>query len=325
MTDLSLVIPCFREQGNLGALHERIVTVVEGMGVRAEVLLVDDGSDDGTWGEVEHLARIDSRVRGVRFSRNFGKEAAMLAGLRASTGAVVVIMDGDGQHPPELLPEMLEALKGGAHQVLARRTRDGDPWSRRVLGRAYYRLVNGIVDVRLEDGVGDFRLLSRTAVDALLSLPERTRFSKGLFSWIGFPTVTIDYRNVVRDQGTTQWTLGRLLNYAIDGAISFNRQPLRASIWLGLATVALTGIYLAWLLVMYLRDGVSVPGYLTLVGLVTGFGGVQLVCLGIIGEYLGRVFLESKARPHFVVLETIGTTGRAGRADAQGQGHVPIG
>lgn len=303
---LSVVVPCYREEKNLAALYEALTDVLAGAPYAHEIILVDDGSPDGTWQEASRLADLDPKVKAISFSRNFGKEAAMLAGLKAAKGDSVVLMDGDLQHPPSLIPRMVEAFEGGFDQVIAKRDRAGDPFGRTVLSRAYYRLVDRLVDVSLEDGAGDFRLLSRRAVTAVTTLTERTRFSKGLFAWVGFSTVSLTYRNVDRAEGASSWSIGSLINYGIDGAMSFNNKPLRMVIWLGSVVTALTALYVVWLVANAIFGGIDVPGYVTIVALVTGLGGVQLISLGVIGEYVGRVFVEVKQRPHYVVSRTLG-------------------
>ena len=243
----------------------------------------------------------------------------MLAGLREATGDAVVIMDADLQHPPELIERMLDLYQLGHDQIIARRTREGDKKVRSALSRIYYRAVNKWVDVELTDGVGDFRMLSRPAVDALLSLGEYNRFSKGLFSWIGFDTVTFDYQNAQREAGETKWKFGSLLNYGMDGLISFNNRPLRLAIWLGILLAGVGAAYALWIIVAAIAYGVSTPGYVTLVAIIVGLGGVQMVMLGLIGEYIGRIYYETKRRPHFLVKEAHGFPGeprgrRAARA-----------
>ncbi|MER7762692.1 glycosyltransferase family 2 protein [Streptomyces sp. NPDC097619] len=304
MTKLSVVVPCFNEEAVIEAFDREVREVLGTLPVTYEICYVDDGSRDGTLPKLRRIAaEHGDRARYVSFSRNFGKEAAMLAGLREATGDAVVIMDADLQHPPELIGRMLELYQQGHDQIIARRTRDGDRPLRTALSRLYYRGVNRWVDVELTDGVGDFRLLSRPAVDALLSMPEYNRFSKGLFSWIGFDTVHFDYRNAQRGAGETKWRFGALLNYGMDGLISFNNRPLRVGIWMGAALTALAALYALWVIAMALAFGVSAPGYVTLVAISVGLGGVQLVMLGLIGEYIGRIYYETKRRPHFLVKE----------------------
>ncbi|MFE7547735.1 glycosyltransferase family 2 protein [Streptomyces gardneri] len=311
MTRLSVVVPCYNEEDVVERFDARMRQVLDGLPVGYEICYVDDGSSDGTLGKLRAIAaRYPHRTQYASFSRNFGKEAAMLAGLRKSTGDAVVIMDADLQHPPELLARMLDLYHQGHDQVMARRTREGDKKLRSALSRVYYRAVNRWVDVELTDGVGDFRLLSRPAVDALLSLPEYNRFSKGLFSWIGFDTVTFDYQNAAREGGETKWKFSSLLNYGMDGLISFNNRPLRIALWLGMMLSGLAVLYAAWVAVAAITQGVTAPGYVTLVAIIVGLGGVQMVMLGLIGEYIGRIYYETKRRPHFLVKETHRSFGR---------------
>jgi glycosyltransferase involved in cell wall biosynthesis len=303
---LSVVVPCFNEEHALKHLQRALLDVLPGVAGEFEVLLVDDGSRDGTLAVMRRLCAVDSRFRYLALSRNFGKEAAMLAGLSQARGDAVAIMDADLQHPPALLAAMVELLDQGHDQVIARRTRAGEPLVRRVLARAYYRLINRVVDVELQDGVGDFRVLSRRAVRALLSLGEYNRFSKGLFSWIGFDTAVVDYDNAERSVGSTKWTAAKLVNYGIDGLVSFNNRPLRMAIYLGGLVTLMAFCYAAWVLWHTIRDGVDVPGYATIMCGVLGLGGLQLLFLGVLGEYLGRIYYETKRRPHFLVKEASG-------------------
>nr|WP_231127026.1 glycosyltransferase family 2 protein [Motilibacter aurantiacus] len=300
---LSIVVPCFREEASLPHLHQALSEQVEPLDLEVEMLFVDDGSPDGTLDVLRELAGRDSRVRYLSLSRNFGKESALLAGLEHAAGDAVLIMDADLQHPPTLLPLMLARMTEGFDQVVARRTRQGDPFRRTFLARTYYRLINRLIDVRLMDGAGDFRLLSRRAVDALLAMPERNRFSKGLFSWIGFPTVMVEYENVVRTAGSSSWTFRRLVNYGLDGVLSFNDRPLRLLVHLGGAVTLLSLTYIVWLLARAALYGIDQPGYLTLVSAVLMLGGLQLLALGILGEYIGRIYYEAKARPAYLLRE----------------------
>ncbi|MGW2631296.1 glycosyltransferase family 2 protein [Streptomyces chattanoogensis] len=305
---LSLVVPCYNEEAVISRFDDQVRAVLGGLAVEYELCYVDDGSTDGTLPRLRELAqRHPSTTRYLSLSRNFGKEPAILAGLRAATGDAVVIMDADLQHPPELIGKMLGLHRLGHDQVIARRSRDGDKRLRTALSRFYYRAVNTWVDVELTDGVGDFRLLSRTAVDALVSLPEYNRFSKGLFSWIGFDTVTFDYRNAAREAGETKWRLSTLVNYGIDGLLSFNCRPLRAAIYAGLSLASLATLYTLWVIGAAAVGGITAPGYVTLVAIIVGLGGLQMVMLGLIGEYIGRIYYESKRRPHFLVKEASGT------------------
>lgn len=302
---LSIVCPCYKESANIARLVEAVANALATVDCRWELILVNDGSPDDTWAKITEAAE-DPRVRGINLSRNFGKEAAMLAGLRAARGDAVIVMDADLQHPPSLIPGMIDAIRtGGADQVVARRTRDGEPWLRRSLSSLYYKLVRSLMDVPLEDGVGDFRLLSRRALDALLQLTEVNRFSKGLFAWIGFPTVYIDYRNITRERGASSWNFTSLINYGIDGVIAFNNRPLRLGIHLGIATAALSFLYLLVLFLRWVVVGVEAPGYLTTLGAIVLVGGIQIILLGLMGEYVGRIHSEVKGRPVYLVADTL--------------------
>lgn len=301
---LSVVVPCYNEGRVLERLIEVLVPELEAITEDFEIVLVDDGSRDDTLRLMRSAARQNKQIRYLALSRNFGKEAAMLAGLSQARGDAVAIMDADLQHPPQLLGKMLACLDGEHDQVVARRTRTGDAAVRSFASRMYYRLMNRLVDVRLEDGVGDFRILSRTAVRALLALGEYNRFSKGLFSWIGFDTAVVDYENVVREAGESKWGLRDLFNYGLDGVLSFNTRPLRMAIYFGVFVSVVAFIYALWVLGDALVRGVSAPGYVTLICAIVGFGGVQMIMLGVIGEYLGRIYAETKARPHFLVKES---------------------
>ncbi|MGW2487284.1 glycosyltransferase family 2 protein [Streptomyces sp. NPDC001606] len=304
---ISIVAPCYNEEAVLARFHEEVQKVAEELlplGHDMEFVYVDDGSRDGTLAVLERLAGLDARVRYVSFSRNFGKEAALLAGLRHAAGDSVIVMDADLQHPPELIKRMVALREQGHDQVIARRDRTGDGVTRTLTTRLYYRLVNRLVDVELVDGVGDFRLLSRRVVDAVLALTEYNRFSKGLFAWVGFPSVTFDYPNAAREGGSSSWNLRGLLNYGIDGLLSFNNRPLRAALWLGMALLLCAGLYTAWIVGAALVHGVQTPGYVTIITAVTALAGVQMVMLGVIGEYTGRIYYEVKGRPHFLVKAT---------------------
>ncbi|CAM5713114.1 MULTISPECIES: glycosyltransferase family 2 protein [Streptomyces] len=304
---ISIVAPCFNEEDVLARFHEEVQKVAEELlplGHDMEFVYVDDGSRDRTLAVLKELADLDARVRYVSFSRNFGKEAALLAGLRHASGDAVIVMDADLQHPPALIKRMVELREQGHDQVIAKRTRTGDRFTRTLTARLYYRLVNRLVDVELVDGVGDFRLLSRRVVDAVLALTESNRFSKGLFAWVGFPSTTFEYQNAAREAGRSSWNLRGLLNYGLDGLLSFNNRPLRAALWLGVGLLLCAGLYTAWIVGAALVNGVQTPGYVTIITAVTALAGVQMVMLGVIGEYTGRIYYEVKGRPHFLVKAT---------------------
>ncbi|MGW4625655.1 glycosyltransferase [Streptomyces rubiginosohelvolus] len=304
---LSVVVPCFDEAEVIESFHAALLGVLDPLGDSFEICYVDDGSRDRTRPLLNAIAARDPRVHYTAFSRNFGKEAAMLAGLRMSRGAAVVIMDADLQHPPELIPRMLELHRHGYDQVIPRRDRTGEGMVRSTLSHTYYALVRRCMDVELIDGSGDFRLLSRRAVESVLSLPESNRFSKGIFSWIGFDTVTFRYRNSERVAGRSKWGSRRLLNYGIDGLLSFNNRPLRLAIYAGFWVFVSALVYALWTVVRVVLHGVDTPGYATLLTAVVALSGIQLVTLGVIGEYVGRIYHEAKHRPPYVVRETDAT------------------
>jgi glycosyltransferase involved in cell wall biosynthesis len=301
---LSLVVPCYNEIDVVNRFHEDLSRELIATGRPYEIVYVDDGSTDGTLDVLVELAATDPAVRYLSFSRNFGKEAAMLAGLRYAAGDAVVIMDADLQHPPELIGRMITQYERGFDQVIARRNRIGDPTTRTLFARAYYWLINRWADVELMDGVGDFRLLSRRAVDALLELGEYNRFSKGLFAWIGFESIMFEYDNVKAPGRKSRWTLRRLLEYGFDGLLSFNNKPLRMAIYVGLVLTAVALAYAIWVIVIAVLHGVEMPGYVTLIAAIVGLGGLQMVMLGVIGEYIGRIYYETKRRPHYLLKQT---------------------
>lgn len=301
---LSVIVPCFNEEETVGPLTAALTAVLGGITSEFEVIFVDDGSKDGTLAALREIGMRDPRFQYLALSRNFGKDAAMLAGLGKATGDAVAIMDADLQHPPELLGDMLVLLDKGFDQVVAVRTRHGEGWRRRIASRLYYRMVNKLVDIELTDGVGDYRMLSRRAVNALLSLDEYNRFSKGLFSWIGFDTATITYQGVPREFGRSKFTSRRLINYGIDGMISFNNKPLRLAIYLGGIITLFSFAFGAEVIIESFVNGVATPGYPTLMAGISGLGGLQLFLLGVIGEYLGRIYYETKRRPHYLIKES---------------------
>nr|WP_248279800.1 glycosyltransferase family 2 protein [Aromatoleum bremense] len=305
---LSVVIPLYNESGSLGELHARLATVLETLPLAGhEIVFIDDGSRDTTFAEVAALCEADPALRAIRFARNFGKEAAMAAGLRAATGDVVVLMDGDLQHPPELIPEMFARWRAGAKMVTAvRRSRDTDPWLRRQLSRGFYGLFKRVSEVALAEGGGDFRLFDHAVVRAINSMPERTRFMKGITSWVGFHQEEIPFDPAERAAGASAWSLLRLLSYAADGLSAFSTLPLRVWSLVGLVMAAMSGLYGGWLVVRTMIWGIDVPGYASMMVAVLFLSGIQLISLGVLGEYVGRIFTEVKARPLYLVAEKLG-------------------
>lgn len=306
---LSIIVPCYNESGVLADFHSEMQEQMRQLDCKYdyEIIYVNDGSTDGTQDMIENFTADSSlagRIKYLCFSRNFGKESAMLAGLEYAKGDCAVIIDADMQHPPELIHQMLEKYEEGYDQVVAKRDRSGDSFKGRFCARTYYKFVNKMIDVKLTDGAGDFRLLSRAAVSAVLSMKEANRFSKGLFSWVGFDQTYIEYSNRQRKEGSSKWSFKKLLKYAVDGIVSFNIQPLRLCVYLGGALLVLSMAYLIYLFVNIMMNGIDVPGYFTTIALISIIGGVQLISLGIIGEYVGRIYAEVKNRPAYIVAAT---------------------
>jgi len=305
---LSVVAPLYNEGQGVRLLYERLVPVLTSLPLGGwEIVFVDDGSRDDTFEQVQKITALDPRVKAAAFARNFGKEAAMAAGLRLAIGDALVLMDGDCQHPPELIPEMFARWQEGARMVTAvRRSRTTDPWLRRKLSQAFYRVFESVSEIALEQGGGDFRLFDRRVVDAILSLPERTRFMKGITSWVGFRQVTVDFEPESRAMGNTTWSMLRLFRYAMDGLSAFSTMPLRIWSSLGLVLASISVIYGLYLVVKTLILGIDVPGYASLMVATLFLSGIQLISLGVLGEYVGRIFTEVKGRPLYLIAEKIG-------------------
>jgi glycosyltransferase involved in cell wall biosynthesis len=301
---LSVVVPAYNEAPVLPAFHRRLATVMDGLGLGWEVVYVDDGSSDGTLGLLLTLKMERPEVALVALSRNFGKEAALTAGLDHARGRdAVIVIDADLQDPPELIPALIAAWREGVDVVYAqRRSRAGETWLKRATANTFYRLMGRIGGpVRLPPDTGDFRLMSRRAVDALLRLRERHRFMKGLFAWVGFPSRAVLYDRDPRVAGTTKWNYRQLWTLSLEGITSFTTLPLRVATWLGLGTAAFALLYGGWVVLKALLYGNPVPGYPSLMTVILLLGGVQLITLGVIGEYLGRIFNETKGRPLYIV------------------------
>lgn len=305
---LSVVIPVLNEEGGIAPLLARLIPVLERTSLSWEVLFVDDGSTDATLAALRDAHARDRRIKAVSLSRNFGKEIAVAAGLRRASGAAVVLMDADLQHPPEFISDLVEKWRAGYDDVYGQRIdRSADSPARRVLSRIYYRTFRLLSGTRLPQNAGDFRLLSRRAVDALNRMGERARFNKGLFAWIGFRSVGIPFEVPDRAHGgASRWHLRRLVRFALDGIFSFTTIPLRIWSVIGLATSLLAFSYIVVFLLKTLIFGTDLRGFPTLIVSIMFFSGIQLISLGIIGEYLGRIYEEVKARPLFLVSEEIG-------------------
>ncbi|MBM7841143.1 glycosyltransferase involved in cell wall biosynthesis [Alkalihalobacillus xiaoxiensis] len=307
---LSVIVPSFNEEKNVEPFYFALKAVLDETNYRWEVIYIDDGSSDDTLNLLQRLSTWHPQVNYVSFTRNFGKEAAILAGFQHAKGDCAIVIDADLQHPVELIHDLLEGFEDGYDQVIACRNRKGDHLLKTALSKMYYKLINKVVDVRLEDGAGDFRLLSRRAVEALLVMSEGNRFSKGLFSWIGFDQKVVYYENVSRQNGESKWSISKLINYGIDGIVSFNMKPLRLCFYVGGFILVAALIYILIMFTQIIRTGIDVPGYFTIVSAVLFLGGIQLVSLGIIGEYIGRIYNETKKRPHYLVKESNATKGK---------------
>lgn len=301
---ISVVVPVFNEEAVLPAFHRRLVAALAALDASWEIVYVDDGSGDGTPGLLNAMHAAEPRVGVARLSRNFGKEAAMSAGLHLARGEAVALIDADLQDPPELIGHMLAAWRGGADVVnMRRRARAGESWIKLATAHAFYRAINRLSDVPIPENVGDFRLLSRRAVDALNRLSERTRFMKGLFAWVGYAQVTLDYDRQPRAAGSTKWRYWKLWNFALEGITSFSTAPLKLATYVGLISAAGAFVYAGFFLVKTLVFGESVRGFPTLIVAVLLLGGLQLMATGIVGEYLARLFIESKRRPLYLIDE----------------------
>ncbi len=315
---LSVVVPAYNERETLPEFHRRLSAALSGQDLLAEIVYVDDGSVDGTSDVLRGLREADGRVAVVSLSRNFGKEIALTAGLDYAGGDAVVVIDADLQDPPELIPELVAQYRQGFAVVYAQRSlRRGESLAKRATARLFYALMQRVGRVRIPRDTGDFRLLSRQAVDALKELRERHRFMKGLFSWIGFPQKAVPYVREPRFAGKTNWSYRRLWNLAIEGITSYTIVPLKLATYVGLLTAVAALVYAAVIVVRTLIHGADVPGYASLMAVILFIGSVQLVALGVIGEYLGRMFDETKRRPLYFVREYVAAEGAPGRPAAE--------
>lgn len=314
---LSVVVPVYNEEAVLPQFHRRLSAILAPLACNVEILYVDDGSVDRTVDMLSRLRVTDPVVGVLRLSRNFGKEAALTAGLEAATGDCVIAMDGDLQHPPESIPAMLQAWREGADVVsMRRRSRADETWVKRTAARLFYRVLNALSDIPIQEDVGDFRLLSRRALVALNRLQERNRFMKGLFTWIGFHQVTLDYDCGERAGGHSKWRFRQLWHFAVEGITAFSVAPLRLASHVGLVSALGAFAYAAYFVFKTLVLGEPVPGFPTLIVVVLMLGGLQLLAIGVLGEYLGRMALEGKRRPLYLVENYLppATPGAAGAA-----------
>jgi len=304
MPELSVVVPEFNEESNIRPMYERLVEVLDGPVASFEIVFVDDGSSDGTWERIVELAEQDPRVRGLRFARNFGHQAALTAGVDAAAGRAVVIIDGDLQDPPEVIPEMVARWREGYEVVYGQRQeREGETWFKLATASMFYRLLRRITNVEIPVDTGDFRLMGPRALSAFRALPERNRFIRGLVSWIGFPQTAVLYHRQARQAGETKYPVRKMLRFALDGITSFSFAPLRLATWLGFAVSSFAFLYIVVVLVLKAL-GVSWLGYTSLMASILFLGGVQLLMIGVLGEYIARVFDEVKRRPLYLVGES---------------------
>jgi len=303
---ISLVVPCYNEQTTIPFFIEEILKLKKVAGCETlEVVFVNDGSTDDTLSVIRKCRADHAFVRYVSLSRNFGKEGAILAGLRAARGKWVAVMDADLQDPPMLLPEMLKAVRDEAYDCVGTRrvNRAGEPVLRSLFARAFYRLINSLSEVKLVDGARDYKLLSRRAVDALVSLPENNRFSKGLYEWVGFRTKWIEFENVERVSGETKWSFWKLFKYAVEGIASFSAAPLLVSVFLGMLLSFASFIAILFLCIRQMLYHASVNGWTSMVCIIIFLSGMQLFFIGILGLYLSKVYAEVKKRPAYIVAE----------------------
>ena len=309
MDRMTIIVPCYNEQETLEDYYQAISRVREqllDMDCRLEILLVDDGSSDETLARMKELSRNNGWIRYLSFTRNFGKEAAIYAGLTHARGEYVSLMDVDLQDPPALIPQMLDILRNSDCDCVATRRvdRKGEPVIRSFFARAFYRLMRHISDVEIVDGARDFRLMTRRYVDSLLELKEYNRFSKGLFGWVGYKTRWLEYENVERTKGETKWSFFKLLMYSIDGIVAFSTMPVRIAAWIGLLFCSLAFIFILVIVARTLMFGDPVAGWPSTLCVILLLSGIQLFCLGLLGEYLSKTYLEVKKRPIYLCRET---------------------
>ena len=303
---LSIIVPCYNEEEALPLFYDEATKVLSKMKCDYELLFVNDGSKDRTLRLLRVLGKKDPHVHYLSFSRNFGKEAAMYAGFCNASGDYVAVMDADLQDPPALLPEMVKILRQGKYDSVAtrREDREGEPPIRSWFARRFYALINKISDAEIMDGARDFRMMKRDMVNAIVNMTEYNRFSKGIFGWVGFETYWLPYKNTERVAGKTKWSFWSLLKYAVDGIINFSQSPLNIASWFGIGMTFCSILALIFIVVRRLFWGDPVQGWASLVSVIVFIGGLQLFCLGVIGQYVAKTYLEVKNRPHYIVSES---------------------
>ena len=304
---VGLIVPCYNEEEALPVFYEAVCEVASGLeNYDFSFLFVNDGSRDRTLEVLKEIAEKDERVQYLSFSRNFGKESAMYAGFCNVKGDYVAVMDADMQDPPSLLPQMLHILETEAYDSVATRrvTRDGEPPIRSFFARMFYKIINRISEADIVDGARDFRLMKREMVEAIVSMCEYNRFSKGIFGWIGFRTKWLPYKNIERVAGETKWSFWKLFKYSIDGIVNFSQAPLSIASMTGLFLTVISFIMVLFVFIRRLLFGDPVAGWASTICIVLFIGGVQLICMGIMGQYLAKTYLEVKRRPHYIVAES---------------------
>ncbi len=310
MAKISIVIPCLNEEKNVSMCYNEISKVIkkdiELSNLSFEFIFVDDGSNDQTLEIIKELSKYDKQIKFISFSRNFGKEAAIYAGLKNSSGDFMLLMDSDLQDPPSLLPKMYSLIRSGKYDCIAARriSREGEPAIRSFFTRAFYKIINIISETKIVDGARDFRLMTRQMVDAILSVSEYNRFSKGIFSWVGFETKWLKYKNIERKHGKSNWSLWKLLIYAIEGIMSFSTVPLYVSTITGIFFSILAVIFTIIIIIRTLLFGDPVGGWPSTMSVILFLGGIQLFSIGILGQYLSKTYLETKNRPLYICKET---------------------
>lgn len=311
---ISVVVPCFNEQETLRKLYEELDKIAFTMEeYEFEFIFVNDGSKDRTILQMRELAEADQRVKYISFSRNFGKESALLAGLAASTGDYVATMDADLQDPPSLLPQMVKPVAEGLCDNVATRrvNRKGEPLVRSLCARTFYKMMRHMSDVDIADGARDYRLMNRAMVDSILSLSEYNRFSKGIFAWVGYETRWLEYENVERTAGETKWSFWKLVKYSVDGIVNFSNVPLLFASYLGIGLTIASFAAILFEIIRYFLFGDPVSGWPSLVCIITFLGGIQLFCMGIMGQYISKTYMEVKKRPHYIIKESNIETGKS--------------
>lgn len=306
MKKISLIIPCYNEEESLPFFYNEATTVLSKMEYEYEFLFVNDGSKDKTLDILKKYAAEDKAVKYYSFSRNFGKESAMYAGFCNATGDYVAVMDADLQDPPSLLPEMVQILETGEYDSVAtrRKNREGESKIRSWFAKKFYQIINRISDADIVDGARDFRLMKKEMVDAIVSMSEYNRFSKGIFGWVGFKTYWLAFENVERVAGNTKWSFWKLLKYAIDGIVNFSQTPISISSGFGICMTLCSFIMLLIIVVRKLLFGDPVTGWASTICVIIFIGGIQLFCLGIIGQYIAKTYMETKHRPHYIIADT---------------------